>query len=187
MIVEEPKTIFIHIPKNAGTSVESIFKPYTILNDMFNRHGTIYDIKNRLPNIYKDYMKFTIIRNPYDRIVSFYSYLKEYNSLFKAPYNISFIDWLKNPEKVEIPFNSNWINVLGYFKNQLEWIDDTVDIIKFENLNEELNNLFGKEIDLPIKNNTKHKHYLEYYNTESLNIVYDRYKEDFKKFNYKRL
>ena len=114
-------------------------------------------------------------------------YLKNYNELFQAKWNISFIEWSKNPEKVKIPFNLNWIEKLGYFKNQDDWIDDTVTIIKYKNLNKEINNLFKKEIDLPLKNNTKHEHYKTYYNKESSDIVYNRYKKDFKKFNYKKI
>ena len=187
MIIQEPKTIFIHIPKTAGTSVESVFKPYVRLNNLVDRHATVHEIKNKLPGVYKDYNKFTIVRNPYERMVSFYFYLKEYNELFRAKWDISFIEWLNNPEKVEIPFNSDWIEKLGYFKNQEEWIDDTVTVIKYENLNKEINDFFNKEINLPLKNNTKHKNYKTYYNKQSFDIVYNRYKKDFEKFNYKKI
>ena len=60
-------------------------------------------------------------------------------------------------------------------------------MLKYENLKEDLNNFFNKEIDLPIINKSKRKDYLSYYNKESLNIVYNKHKEDFKKFNYKKL
>ena len=36
-----------------------------------------------------------------------------------------------------------------------------------------------KKINLPTVNKTEHEHYLEYYNEESLNIVYNRFKKDF--------
>ena len=187
MIIQEPKLIFIHIPKNAGTSIESIFKPYIRLNNLVDRHAPINDIKSKLPSIYKKYTKFAVVRNPYDRATSYYSYLKEYNKLFRAPWNISFIDWLKNPEKVEIPFNSDWINKLGYFNNQSEWIDETVMVLKYEKLEKELTSFLKKEINLPKLNNTNKGKYLDYYNEESLDIVYNRHKDDFKKFNYKKL
>ena len=48
-------------------------------------------------------------------------------------------------------------------------------------------NFFGEEIDLPVINKSNHDHYSTYYNRESLDIIYDRYKEDFKKYTYKKL
>ena len=70
---------------------------------------------------------------------------------------------------------------------QYYWVDNTVKVLKYENLKEELNKFFEKEIDIPTRNESKHKEYLNYYNKESLNIVHERYKKDFEKFNYKKL
>ena len=63
----------------------------------------------------------------------------------------------------------------------------TYTIIKFENLKDDLNNFFNKKINLPITNKSNHSHYLDYYNSDSLNIIYNRYEKDFNKFNYKKL
>ena len=178
MIIEESKTIFIHIPKNAGTSIEEHFG-----NGSFrvqpNKHADIHEIKRKFKNSYNNYRKFTIIRNPYDKMVSWHSYLKM--NLGEEHEVVEFNEWVKNPLKlwhVDDP--------ISFLNPQYKWIDDTVEIIKFENLNKELNEFFAKEIDLPITNKSNHDHYLKYYNDESLNIVYNRYKEDFEKFNYKK-
>ena len=53
--------------------------------------------------------------------------------------------------------------------------------------NVKIGNPYFRTIDLPIINKSKHKHYLEYYNKKSLDIVYDKYKKDFKYFNYKKI
>ena len=113
-------------------------------------------------------------------MVSWYFYLKKQIGIDQDV--IEFSDWVKEPLKL-------WhANDLAYFLDpQHTWVDDTVDIIKFENLNEELNEFFEEEIDLPITNKSDHDHYLSYYNKESLNIIYDRYREDFKKYNYKKI
>ena len=75
MIIQKYKTIFIHIPKNAGTSIETLF-----LNRSFQiqpgKHDNIHMIKRKFPEIYNSHRKFTIIRNPYDKMVSWYFYLK---------------------------------------------------------------------------------------------------------------
>ena len=76
------------------------------------------------------------------------------------------------------------------FRPQYTWVTPSkwpVTILKYENLKEELNKFFEKEINLPTVNKTEHEHYLKYYDKESLDIVYEKYKEDFEKFNYKKL
>ena len=179
MIIDKHKTIFIHIPKNAGTSIETLFA-----NDSFriqpNKHADIYEIKRKFKNSYNSHKKFTIIRNPYDKMVSWYFYLKRN---LGENYNIvEFNDWIIDPLKF---WHAD--DPVSFLKNQHEWIDDTVVVIKYENLNKEINNFFNKKIDLPVMNKSNHKHYLKYYNKKSLNIIYNRYKEDFKKFNYKKI
>ena len=178
MIINEYKTIFVHIPKSAGTSIESYFGSgsFTIQPP---KHDNIHQIKIRFPEIYKTYRKFAIIRNPYDKMVSWYFYLKRN----LGDYNIiEFNEWIKDPTKfwhIDDP--------ISFLDSQCSWIDKTVEVIKFENLNEELNKFFGFKIDLPITNMSIHDHYLDYYNEESLDIIYNRYKRDFKKYNYKKI
>ena len=178
MIIEEHKTIFIHIPKNAGTAIETLFG-----NSSFRiqppKHANIHEIKKTFPEIYDSYSKFTIIRNPYDKMVSWYFYLKR--QLGEQHNVIEFNEWIKDPSKF---WHAN--DPISYLKPQYEWVDDTVVLIKYENLDKEFNQFFGKEINLPVVNKSKHDHYLTYYNKESLDIIYDRYKKDFKKYNYKK-
>ena len=179
MIIDQYKTIFIHIPKSAGTSIIEYFG-----NQSFriqpNKHADIYEIKRKFKNSYNNYRKFAIIRNPYDKMVSWYFYLKR--NLGKKYNIIEFNDWIKDPLKF---WHIN--DPISFLKPQYDWIDETVEIIKFENLNEDLSNFFNEKIILPITNKSKHKYYLEYYNDESLNIIYNKYKKDFEKFNYKKL
>ena len=179
MIIDQYKTIFIHIPKNAGTSIETYFANGSVRIQP-DKHADIHEIKTKFKNSYNNYKKFTIIRNPYDKMVSWYFYLKK--NLGENYNVIEFNEWIKDPSKF---WHAD--DPVGYLKPQFEWIDDTVEIIKFENINKELNNFFGEIISLPISNKSNRNHYLEYYNKESLNIIYNRYKKDFKKFNYKKL
>tara|TARA_R100001530_G_scaffold128235_1_gene97858 strand:+ start:76 stop:615 length:540 start_codon:yes stop_codon:yes gene_type:complete len=179
MIIEEHKTIFIHIPKNAGTAIETLFgnSSFRIQPD---KHANIHEIKKKFPKVYDSYRKFTIIRNPYDKMVSWYFYLKR--NLGKSYDIIDFNEWIKDPSQF---WHAN--DPIHFLDSQHTWIDNTVKIIKFENLDKELNEFFGKDIDLPVVNKSNHDHYSTYYNRESLDIIYDRYKEDFKKYNYKKL
>ena len=178
MIIDQHKIIFIHIPKTAGSSIKYFFG----IKEPHNKHKTIEEIKAENFKAYNSYNKFAIVRNPYDRMISFYFWM--INMAKDVYINASFIEfneWIKDPFRF---YNGDTINILN---PQYTWVDETVKIIKFENLNKELNEFFGEKVNLPITNESNHKYYLEYYNTESLDIVYDKYKEDFKKFNYKKI
>ena len=210
MIVDEHKVVFIHIPKNAGSSVKAFFE-----NKEFPfKHKTIEQIKTENPKAYNSYRKFTIVRNPYDRMVSWYFYLKRsmegehirgdfrWRSGEYLP--SSFSEWVKEPLKEYYPrwklsdvrddihtdiefVGGGRENGIPLLSSQYLWLDETVKVLKYEKLKEELNKFFNKEIDIPKSNESKRKNYKNYYNRECLDIVYDRYKEDFKKYNYKKL
>ena len=196
MIIEEHKAIFIHIPKNAGSTVKNLL----VGDDLFNklkrpwRHRRHKDVNN------KDYRKFAIVRNPYERMVSMYAYLNGFltgNDLLNTyqwdnkseSYKIAEtmklnVDGFK--EFVKDPTGEGWGDAwrLRLLNKQCYWVDKTVTILKYENLEDELSEFFGEKIDLQIINKTIHDDFSVYYDEESLDIVYNRYKEDFKRFNY---
>jgi hypothetical protein len=63
------KCIFVHIPKNAGTSVLTLF------NDTGGRkHAKWYDFFEASDYFFKRYHKFAIVREPLDRLYSAYKY-----------------------------------------------------------------------------------------------------------------
>ena len=101
MIIDKYKTIFIHIPKNAGTSIKTFFE----CKEFYNKHRTIDQIKKENIKAYDSYKKFTIVRNPYDRMVSWYFYLKramgieqtrgDYRWSSGEHFPSEFLEWIK--------------------------------------------------------------------------------------------
>jgi hypothetical protein len=81
------KLIFFHLPKNAGVSVRRVIGidrkshnfPYTNVSVALP-----IDVKFQTSDsIYNSYHKFTIIRNPYERMVSLYNFRKQGNDLYE--------------------------------------------------------------------------------------------------------
>jgi hypothetical protein len=72
MILPDKKIIFIHIPRTGGSSVEKYFnfkfssdwKPKTAQHLTLEEYSNHYDLDK--------YFKFTIVRNPWDRLISWY-------------------------------------------------------------------------------------------------------------------
>ena len=79
------KLCFIHIPKTAGSSVEKMLgwsgEKHLIgkINPKYNvcpQHLYWQELQQEVPEVV-DYIKFSIVRNPYDRLVSEYHYAKQ--------------------------------------------------------------------------------------------------------------
>lgn len=93
------KVIFIHIPKTGGTTINSAmnntfwqtevgFNYRHILANKKSNSGDIFDSENI--NKYKEYIIFMMLRDPIDRLISEYYFIKERQE---------FIDLLKNKPK----------------------------------------------------------------------------------------
>lgn len=191
-VIDSHKTIFIHIPKNAGTS---ILKAFNI--DTANHEKWFY-FKRKYPNKWNNYFKFAIVRNPWDRIVSNYEYARLKKSYWhsidgKAIYGKhKDYDLLKNKSFEETVFllkkqhnlfkHQGWGNQFSYVCNKKNI--PQVKILRFENLEADFKQLFPN-INLPKTNKSREKNnYKNYYNKETRQIVATIYKKDIQLFNY---
>ena len=186
------KLFFVHIPKNAGTSLTD----YLSLEGSLGHHR--FD-KNQVPNGYKT---FCIVRNPLDRLVSCYEYARmkeshwhshEGNAMY-GPHpdydtlkDATFKQCLELLQAGKLK-HQGWIPQWWWIANDQGNIN--IDyIIKMENLDEGINSMF---LDLglpelptiPKTNTSKRKDYNEYFDTETLEIAKNLYSADFKIFNY---
>ena len=144
---------------------------------------------------WQDYFKFAFVRNPWDRLYSCYNNkvlmgdvnCSKYLQAF-AKTKPSFRDWIKEISREDnilkdrhfSPFHTLLIN--KDFKS--------MDFMgKIENFKEDFNFVCDKigisREKLPHKNKTKHKHYTEYYDEETKQIVAEKYAKDIEYFGYK--
>ena len=164
--------VFIHIPKTAGISISTWLSSYfNIIN--FGYHYSTNTIKNT-------YETFAVVRNPWDRIVSLWSFVKETN-LSNIP---NFDEFVKNLNLYK--FNeSTWFT---FATPQKYWIQNGVTyLLKFETLEEDfkiIQNRLQCYEPLPIINTSKHEDYHKYYTQETWNIINKLFEEDIITFNY---
>ena len=153
---------------------------------------------------------FTFVRNPYERLLSRYSHLcrriKELGSSGFGDFltagdknilayfngspieikNFKFKDFVKFTQRV---FDPHWEPQVDKFEKQVDSLDNINYIGRFENFQEDFNTACDKigipRQKLPHKNESKHKHYTEYYDAETKEIVAKLYAKDIEYFGYK--
>lgn len=185
------KHIFIHNPKVAGTSMET--QPfvggsshYTMMD--YYMEGTLLD----------NYFKWMFVRNPYDRLVSAWTYL---NNINLTKYR-QFGDFVRNLDEEfdfsitnfaskKDPFNRIHIipqylfasvygelvlDYVGYYEElQFNWdvVCESIGV--------------GKK-PLPWSNKSRgDRDYMKHYTPEILQIVNEKYHKDFEIFNYNKI
>jgi chondroitin 4-sulfotransferase 11 len=182
MVSHKGKFIFVHIPKCAGTSIiERI--------GLSNSPPCHAPITFHPKNIRDAYFKFTFVRNPWDRFVSAYFYLKNGGN-GTAPQDLRSQKRINKYESFSDFIKCDNFFTMEHFKSCSSYLNGPIDFIgKVENLQEDFNIVCDKigipRQKLPKKNQTKHKHYTEYYNDESREYVWKKFAPDIKHFGYK--
>jgi len=176
------KPLFIHIPKAGGSSIQDIIKKHNKdLTDCL--HNSVTDYSKEYRN---SCFVFTFVRNPYDRLLSAHKYLtngfgNEGDKKFGKTLSSDFKYFAKN----QLNNNMNWL----HFRPMIHWLNDDIDFIgKTENYEHDFNFVCDKigipQQQLPHKNKSNHKHYTEYYDGETKQIVAEKYAKDIEYFGY---
>ncbi len=220
MINLKHKFIFVHVPRTGGVSIEKYF------GQPWQNHATLQTYIDSSPLRAKDYFKFVFVRNPWDRLVSWYFHMNPKTPVksfdykieggsrcrkengtwreigkvgeklvnFKEYYEPDFRSWIKkgNPHHWKKNCGTNWAK-----KDPLscqDWLMNSKNIDfdfigKFETLQEDFS-VICERIGVPNKklshlNKSKHRHYTEYYDEETQEIIAKKYKKDIEMFGYK--
>jgi hypothetical protein len=205
--IQIPKELyFIHIPKNAGKSIENSAKKNNIIwgeyeyEDLMNEerkakssigcnywHTPLKYFKNN----YNEKKLFTVIRNPYNRIISEFKYQNRHTpgKINKVELNNFVSSLKKNISENKFKNDCHLLKQIEFIQNEDGVINKNIEILRFENLDEDFYNLLKKN------NNKLFK--LEKTNVSSSNLsindlseeskknIKEIYKEDFEYFNYK--
>jgi hypothetical protein len=181
---------FIHITKTAGTTLEDEAQSCDILWGRFHEeYGWWHEIFPSKPATLKEkYNWFTVVRNPYSRIISEF-HCQWGNTL------------LNNGRKAESftkqEFNECLIHRINtydstgeHYTPQYLYIDKEVpvDVLRFENLKSEFHKLM-KTYKLPVTINSHKNANTKVFNTTDINqklrdLINKTYEKDFELFGY---
>ena len=168
----------MHIPKTAGSSMRLYMRGrYDTLH--VPHHSTAEQIKNKHIDIFDSYTKFCVVRNPWDREVSRYKFIKRNKEHEQYEHTLNGIKWFIQ-RRAGFPYTHythiSHVCVIDY-------------ILRFENIQSDFHEVCNK-LNIPSKRlphiqRSVHRHYTEYYDDETRSIVADRYAEDIERFEYK--
>tara|TARA_Y100000741_G_C18185115_1_gene530989 strand:+ start:321 stop:983 length:663 start_codon:yes stop_codon:yes gene_type:complete len=211
---KECDLLFIHIPKTGGTCIDRqicksrkqtlytrnscndlLHEPYKNISLQHQFYTTIYENRTILDINFDKIKIFTIVRNPYDRIISDLFWIAvcwgDRFKEFKVMKNKNI-----NPEQVynlikNIYINNNKLD--NHNQPQYKFITDkncnlipNIKIFKTEQLNKSnhnINQFLG--FNIHIRRNNVNKDYSRYLNKKSISLINDFYKKDFELFDYK--
>lgn len=189
MINHEHKFIFLHLARTGGTSIEYFFTKET---EVKNKHFFPLDWQKHYPLEWREYFKFSVVRNPWDRVVSQWAIDKKwYGNKFQK----TFKEFVKYPQGFPLrpqlwflsdPACIDYGDIVNYVENNVNYL------MRYENLHEDFNALCS-HLNIP-DSGLPHKYdsqsirkgvpYQEYYDEETRNMVARIYNIDIKYFGY---
>ncbi len=209
------KAIFVHIPKTAGTSIEAVLGMHGKKQDVgvvpyFNQvldhehlyggpmqHMTAQAIKAVLSDdgVFHAYFKFTIVRNPWDRLVSALAWTDQKwvrgEELAVAEFDrqvreihTALHEARSTARELALPHfvHPQCLYVMGADGRPL------VDFVgKYETLEADWQSICAKlgiSVRLPRRMQSHHRDYREYYNEETRHLVGEMFAADVRLFRY---
>jgi len=198
MISFQKRFLFIHIPKTAGNSIQSVLRDYSEdqlvalrkeqdgierfglrnLKYKIRKHSTLKEYRDTLGDEqFRKLYRFTCVRNPWDRMVSYYFTptqspeswdRKKFREIISKV--VSIADYLRLKKDEEDPFAN-----VDY-------------IMRFENLADDFHSLCNQlkisPATLPQYNRSSREHYSKYYDDELREFVGTRFAAEIERFGY---
>jgi hypothetical protein len=198
MISFQKRFLFVHIPKTAGNSIQSVLRDYSedqlialrkeqdgverfgLRNPKYKikKHSTLAEYRTALGETqFGELYKFTCVRNPWDRMVSYYFTptqakqawdKKKFRKIISNAISVG--DYLRLDEGEKDPFGN-----VDY-------------VMRFESLADDFSKVCAgldvSPVTLPQYNRSQREHYSAYYDDELRELVRQRFAAEIDRFAY---
>jgi len=187
----EQTCIYIRIPRTASLMLKRMFRRRGYKSNIdrpdaagiIECYGTVkehYDAKiRRHIDLWNSAFKFAVVRNPWDRFVSGWRYLKQVR-------NMPLKDLLGNLDTMDM----DEVTHVHLRMQQMDFLfDGNIDFfLRFEHLQRDFDALcdcLGIPTEqLRVQNATKHEHYSTYYDEEDVELLRGHFHADVEAFDY---
>jgi len=182
MIDHKRKLLFVHIARTGGTSVESVLvgKDWWFIEPSTKHISANQARQYYGEEIWKNYKKFSIVRNPWDRVISMWA-TKKWHRVLNLSEDCSLETFIENLR----PHPRETYNSLYYH----EILNDDIDfILRFERLQEDFDNLLDRlgfdKVQLPYINKKQRKRYTDMYQEKEKELVRKMFDTDITHYSY---
>jgi|HubBroStandDraft_5_1064220.scaffolds.fasta_scaffold108734_2 hypothetical protein len=186
MIVSDShRFVFAHVPKCGGIAMRAALAPFAdgqaaVLSA--TTHETLPAFIARKPEL-SSYYKFAFVRNPWERLVSFYVYARRHLArTLPLLQELSFTQMLRL-----VDGGAAWLEDLFVMRPQSDYVDGADFVGRFELLAQDFARVcarLGFHAALARRNASEHGAYAPYYDDWSRAFVARRYAQDIAEFGY---
>jgi sulfotransferase famil protein len=198
MISFQKRFLFVHIPKTGGNSIQTILRHYSedeIValradqdgierfglrnpNYKIKKHSTLAEYRAALGEArFRDLYKFTCVRNPWDRMVSYY---------FGTAQLVE--TWDRKEFRKLILRTLSVRDYLQLDKGEADSFGNVDYIMRFENLVDDFRAVCTRlaiaDVPLPRYNRSNREHYSKYYDAELCELIRKRFASEIDRFGY---
>lgn len=209
LVSHSAKFVFIHVQRTGGLSMQATLKQqFPDLRVWHGRHGHVRaGIAEWGRERWDEYHSFAVVRNPWDRLVSWYSMIRarQADNRIQLPWPLSrqprLWDQVARRGRTFEQFLHNCTTEVfdrgcrkSFVYNQLDYLVDregrpaVSQVARFETLGEDIDRLFahlGIAAKLPHRNGSQHGHYSRWYDDRTEELVRQRFARDIEAFDYR--